>query len=170
MLTEVSNPWKPTSAGVIFLPGILDLHLRSWAPKVLMCQATGLGSCSAIETNRSCRSMTASIQSFHHMKRERLRTFSFFLHSFASFPSRESGYRCSVLFAGTKAWHIRTYGAQLRTLAKRLIYATDKPNPRASYLLGLYNPGFLHHLYLNPVLLAPGNASSLPMDSSRVIP
>ena len=35
-------------------------------------------------------------------------------HSFPSFPRRESGYRCSV-FAGTKAWHIRIYGAQLRT-------------------------------------------------------
>ena len=32
---------------------------------------------------------------------------------FLSFPSRESGYRCSV-FAGTTAWHIRIYGAQLR--------------------------------------------------------
>ena len=43
--------------------------------------------------------------SFHYMTRERLETFSFFLHSFLSFSSRESGYRCSV-FVGTEAWHI----------------------------------------------------------------
>ena len=62
------------------------------------------------ETNRSYR----LIHSFHYMTRERLKIFSFFLHSFLSFSSRESEYRCSV-FAGTKAWHIRIYGAQLRT-------------------------------------------------------
>lgn len=45
--------------------------------------------------------------------RKRLETFPFLLNSFLSFPSRESGYRCSE-FAGTKAWHIRIYGAQLR--------------------------------------------------------
>ena len=59
----------------------------------------------AIETNRSCR----SINSFHHMTRERLGTFSFFSHSFLSFPSRESGYR------GSK-FAIRIDGAQLRRL------------------------------------------------------
>ena len=44
---------------------------------------------------------TASVRPFHYMTWERLGTFSFLLHSFLSFPSRESGYRCSE-FAGTK--------------------------------------------------------------------
>ena len=96
---------KAAIAMVLFAP-CTDV-LRSWAPKVLMCQATRK---IAIGTNRSCR----SIHSFHYMTRERLGTLSLFLHSFLSFSSRESGYRCSV-FAGTKAWHIRIYGAQLRT-------------------------------------------------------
>ena len=65
--------------------------VRSWAPKVLMCQAKGgLGGYLIIQ---SCR----SIHSFHYMTRERLDIFSYFLHSFRSFPSRESGYRCSIL-------------------------------------------------------------------------
>ena len=89
-----------------------DSSVRSWAPKILMRQAIGgLGGLLSYDTNRSCR----SIHSFHYTTRQRLGTFSFFLHFFLSLPSRESGYRCSV-FAGTKAWHIRIYDAQLCTV------------------------------------------------------
>ena len=101
--------------------------LRSWAPKVLMCQAIGGLRELLSYWNESKLSFDSLIPLYDKGTSWDSLLF-FFLHSFLSFPSRESGYSCS----GTKAWHIRIYGAQLRTGSKQ---APDSCSIRLGQLL-----------------------------------
>ena len=85
---------------------------RSWAPKVLMCQAIlGVhGSLSYWDISKQ------SFDSFIQLYDKETSWHFHILFTFFSFVPK-SGKRMSVAqyIAGMKAWHMRTFGAQLRT-------------------------------------------------------
>ena len=91
----------------------LSFGLRSWARKVLMCQAIG-GLRDFPYLLRRIEAVVQFVHSTSNMKRECLWDFLILVTLFVSLPSRESGYR-RLVFTRTKALHIRIYGAQLRT-------------------------------------------------------
>ena len=105
------SPWLSWMASVV----------RSWTPKVLMCQA--------IKGLLGYRDESKQLFDLfiHYMAIERLGTFSFFLPSFSFVP--KWGKRISMLrteyFAGTKAWRIRIYGAQRRMKCCRASCGAD---------------------------------------------